>query len=110
MTDEEVIARVIAILTKTGEYVGDSTPDDDGEGLLNELVKDLFPRSVDVADDAAPQDVANAIGEAISGPIFATLGAFAAAFHQLAAEHDRHDPEVTSAQVLQELALRMSND
>ncbi|MEV7125871.1 hypothetical protein [Streptomyces sp. NPDC093260] len=108
MTDEEVMLRVVAILTKTREYIGDGSPELDapGEALLNELVKDMFPRTVDVADDAAPQEVASAIAKAISSPIFTAFGAFAAAFHQLAAEHDRHDPEVTSAQVLQNIALQ----
>ncbi|MFD9462005.1 hypothetical protein [Streptomyces sp. NPDC060027] len=112
MTDEEVMARVVAILTKTREYVGEDAPEPDSEGdvLLNELVKDIFPRSVDIDDDATPQEVANAIAKAMSGPIFAAFGAFAAAFHQLAAEHDRDDPEVSSAQVLRDLALRASSE
>jgi hypothetical protein len=72
MTDEEVMTRVVAILTKTREYVGDDAPEPDSESdvLLNELVKDIFPRSVDIDDDAAPQEVANAIAQAMSGPIF----------------------------------------
>ncbi|MEV8037420.1 hypothetical protein ACFYW8_30785 [Streptomyces sp. NPDC002742] len=112
MNDEEVMTRVVAILTKTREYVGDDAPepDDESDVLLNELVKDIFPRSVDIDDDAAPQEVANAIAQAMSGPIFTAFGAFVAAFHQLAEEHDRGDPEVPSAQVLRDLALRASSE
>ncbi|WPO69924.1 hypothetical protein [Streptomyces sp. KN37] len=107
MDDAERINQVIAILTKTGEYIGHHDPDldEDGERLLGSLVKELFPKDLDIEDDATPQEVANAIIKDISGPIFSAFGAFCLAFHRLAAEHDRNAPEVSSADVLRQLAI-----
>lgn len=112
MNDAEVVTRVVAILTETTEWVreendgADSDDSDDSLALVGELIADLFPKGLSISSDATPQQVANALSAEIQGSLNRTIGAFASAFHQLAVEHDRHDPEVTSAQVLQELALR----
>lgn len=107
MDDAEVITRVVAILTKTREWVADDSEpvDDESDGIVGELVKDLFPSSVAVPPDATPQQVASALSDAISPAIYRVIAVFTSAFHQLAIEHDQHDPEVTSAEVLQDLAL-----
>lgn len=107
------MTRVVAILTETAGWVEDGArelPDDDqGLLLVGELVNSLLSVPVTVPGNATPVEVVAKISEAISAPTFRTLAAFAAAFHELAAEHDRHDPEVTSSDVLRALALRVSS-
>ncbi|WP_328903326.1 hypothetical protein OHR86_28395 [Streptomyces sp. NBC_00441] len=114
MKDAEVMTRVIAILTETRKWVADDAEgdasDDQALDLVGALVNELVSTSFEVPGDASPQDVAAAIGGAMSSPLFKAFAGFAAAFHLLAAEHDQHNPEVTSADVLRDLALRVSSE
>ncbi|MGW5003220.1 hypothetical protein ACWEP8_36830 [Streptomyces hydrogenans] len=104
----ETMMQVIGILTESGRWVG---PDADtkpyeGGGPLDGLLSDLMKIEVAVDVDATPAEMAEAIGQALVPRVAAVVAAFAAAFHQLAVEHDRLDPEVTSADVLRDLALQ----
>jgi hypothetical protein len=112
MNDAEVMTRVIAILTETRSWTESDTEeseqDDQALGLVGELVNSLVSVSVDIPGNASPQEIAATLGQAFSKPLFRTIAGFAAAFHLLASEHDQHNPEITSIDVLRDLALRVS--
>ncbi|MCX5144643.1 hypothetical protein [Streptomyces sp. NBC_00338] len=114
MNDTEVVTRVIAILTESRKWVeadeDEGVSDDQTLSLVGTLVNELISTSFEVPHNASPQDVASAISEGMSGPLLRAFAGFAAAFHLLAAEHDQHNPEVTSADVLRTLALRVSSE
>ncbi|MFH8581645.1 hypothetical protein [Streptomyces zaomyceticus] len=104
----ETMMQVVAILTESGRWIGpeaDTVPDD-GSSTFDSLLNDLLKVEVAVDANATPAEMAEAVGQAISPRLTAVAAAFAAAFHQLAVEHDRLDPEVTSADVLRSLAVR----
>ncbi|WP_371602317.1 hypothetical protein OG345_05355 [Streptomyces sp. NBC_01220] len=114
MKDAEVMTRVIAILTESRKWIDDDeeeeASDDQTLGLVGSLVNELVSTSFEVPGNASPQELTAAINQALSGPLMRAFGAFAAAFHLLAAEHDQHNPETTSADVLRDLALRVSGE
>lgn len=111
MNDAEVVQKVVAILTETAALVREEGPgeDDAGARLIGDLVKELTSIEVTVASDSSPQEVVAAVSAALVPTIGRAFGAFSSAFHLLAQEHDRTDPEVTSDQILRDLALRAEN-
>lgn len=111
MNDSEIIQRVIGVLTEAGEYKRQLLEDPDrgdvaNEGTIESLLRDVLRLELDVPEGASLQDIAALVGKELGPVVYRLLGGFALAFHELAEEHDRHDPEVSSAEVLRRLALR----
>ncbi|MEU6312787.1 hypothetical protein [Streptomyces sp. NPDC047014] len=118
MERAEVLKRVIAILTdaqdirraaEAGEYT--DTPDGteeqgDTAGVATLLLNEMLP-SIRVPADATPQQVASLVAEALGPALHTMVSGFSLAFTSLAMVHDSGRTDMTSVEVLQELALEI---
>ncbi|MFI5803008.1 hypothetical protein [Streptomyces sp. NPDC051561] len=103
MDEKEMQQRVIGILTTclTADLEGDSL-----ETQLASLIAGLDDTSVTVASDATPAEVVQATVDAQAPQLGRLLGAFCAAYTDLAQEHDEGNPARSAQETLQAFALR----
>ncbi|QIQ02694.1 hypothetical protein [Streptomyces liangshanensis] len=131
MEQNEVVLRAIGILTQSAEWIrtagrhpestdspdGPGGPDDpsagaagrggSGEGQIGSLLAEVFP-SFEVSSDATPLEAAHAVTEAALPAIMQLIGAFTYVHSELAQLHDSGRSDITSEELLRDLALRMS--
>ncbi|MHA5052435.1 hypothetical protein [Streptomyces sp. SD15] len=113
MEQTEIILRAIGVLTETNAMVRRiAQADDDAEvesteTQLGALVTEVFPR-VEVPADAGPAEAGQAVADAYLPATISLVGAFAFLFSELADLHDSGRTDIKSADLLQDLALRMS--
>lgn len=115
MEQSEVVLRAIGILTQSAEWIrtanrgmdADGGERDSGEGQIGSLLAEVFP-SFTVSPESTPLEAAHAVTEAALPPMMQLIGAFTFVFTQLAEVHDSGRTDVTSEDLLRELALRMS--
>ncbi|GGZ95528.1 hypothetical protein GCM10010371_64420 [Streptomyces subrutilus] len=109
----EVLKRVIGILTEAQEIrraaeAGEEA--DDGPateaGVATHLLNEMLP-SIRVPAEATPQEVARLVAEALGPALHTMVAGFSLAFTSLAMAHDGGRTDVTSLEVLQELALEV---
>ncbi|MFF2012873.1 hypothetical protein ACFVWY_27875 [Streptomyces sp. NPDC058195] len=111
MEQSEVVKRVVGILTEAGEIrrlLEENVDRDDldpDSGVVTVLLNETMPR-ISVPEDASVQEVAALIAREVGGAVEQLVGAFTLAFAMLAQVHDSGQTDVTSADVLQDLALR----
>ncbi|MFF0746582.1 hypothetical protein ACFYVL_39955 [Streptomyces sp. NPDC004111] len=104
MDEKEMRQRVIGILTTclTADLEGDSL-----ETQLASLIAGLLDDvSLTVASDATPAEIARATLDAQGPQLGLLLGAFCAAYTDLAQEHDEGNPARSAQETLQAFALR----
>ncbi|MFI6148629.1 hypothetical protein [Streptomyces sp. NPDC051109] len=122
MERAEVLKRVIGILTEAQDIrrAVESGQDDDGYGDVHEegdgpaatagvattLLNEMLP-SISVPADASPQQVAALVAEALGPALHTMVSGFSLAFTSLAIAHDSGRTDVTSIEVLRELALEI---
>ncbi|MDI5964813.1 hypothetical protein [Streptantibioticus silvisoli] len=110
MDDREVTTRVIGILTRHLGWVGredvEAVKAEAGAlPLAAELYQGMFP-ALNVPTDATPADIARAVYEG-AAPAFGTVVAkFCEVFFRLAEVHDAGHSSMTTADLLQELAVQ----
>jgi len=112
MEQTEIILRAIGVLTETNAMVrriaqDDSADIDLGESQLGQLVTEVFP-TVEVPGDAGPAEAGQAVADAYLPATISLVGAFAFVFSELAEIHDSGRNDISTADLLQDLALRMS--
>jgi len=112
MEQTEIILRAIAVLTETNAMarriaLDESADVDPGETQLGALVTEVFPR-VEVPGDAGPAEAGQAVADAYLPATISLVGAFAFLFSELSEVHDAGRTDITTADLLQQLALRMS--
>ncbi|MEU0630116.1 hypothetical protein [Streptomyces sp. NPDC005989] len=111
MEQSEVVKRVVGILTEAGEIrrlLEENVDRDDLEtdpSVVTVLLNETMPR-ITVPEDATIEEVATLVGREVGGAVEQLVGAFTLAFAMLAQVHDSGQTDVTSADVLQDLALR----
>lgn len=111
MEQSEVLKRVIGILTEAGEMQRQAEQDmggddpDVGGSIVTTLLNETMPH-IAISGDASVEEVALLVGREVGGAVEQLVGAFTLAFIALAQVHDSGQEEVTSADVLQDLALR----
>ncbi|MER6500685.1 hypothetical protein ABT218_15105 [Streptomyces sp. NPDC001455] len=111
MEQSEVVKRVVGILTEAGEIrrlLEESGDRDDVEAdstVVTALLNETMPR-ITIPEDATIEEVATLVGREVGGAVEQLVGAFTLAFAMLAQVHDSGQTDVTSADVLQDLALR----
>ncbi|MFF4183097.1 hypothetical protein ACFYZ9_07900 [Streptomyces sp. NPDC001691] len=111
MEQSEVLKRVIGILTEAGDYRrrleedGQRAVGDREIGIVTALLNETMPR-MEIPADATPQEVATLVAREVGGAIRQLVAAFSLAFVALAEVHDGGEQDVSSADVLQDLALR----
>ncbi|GGT91847.1 hypothetical protein GCM10010289_10230 [Streptomyces violascens] len=111
MEQSEVLKRVIGILTEAGDYRRRIEEDDERGaretdiGIVTALLNETMPH-IEIPADATPQEMATLVAREVGGAIRQLVAAFSLAFVALAQVHDSGEQDVTSADVLQDLALR----
>ncbi|MEE1767506.1 hypothetical protein ACFXPV_30465 [Streptomyces sp. NPDC059118] len=111
MEQSEVVKRVVGILTEAGEIrrlLEENVDREDLEtdpSVVTVLLNETMPR-ISVPEDASIEEVATLVGREVGGAVEQLVGAFTLAFAMLAQVHDSGQTDVTSADVLQDLALR----
>ncbi|MFC7260055.1 MULTISPECIES: hypothetical protein [Streptomyces] len=112
MEQTEIILRAIGVLTETNAMVRRIAQDEDAEvesaeTHLGALVTEVFPR-VEVPADAGPAEAGQAVADAYLPAAISLVGAFAFLFSELADIHDSGRTDIKTADLLRDLALRMS--
>ncbi|MFD4033819.1 hypothetical protein ACFWVP_25740 [Streptomyces sp. NPDC058637] len=110
MEQSEVLKRVIGILTEAGEMQRQAEEDDGsdpevGGSIVTSLLNETMPH-IAIPGDATVEEMAALVGREVGGAVEQLVGAFTLAFIALAQIHDSGQQDVTSADVLQDLALR----
>ncbi|NWF29085.1 hypothetical protein HW130_22985 [Streptomyces sp. PKU-EA00015] len=111
MRQSEVLRHVIGILTQASEWQRlleeDVERDDinDEADVVTALLNETLP-SVQVPADATVEEIAAIVGRELGEAVQQLAGAFTVAFVTLAEVHDSGRQEISSADVLRELALR----
>ncbi|MCF3181902.1 hypothetical protein [Streptomyces sp. NPDC096033] len=113
MERAEILKRVIGILTEAQDVrraVETGREEDAGPqeapGVATLLLNEMLP-SIRVPADATPQQVAALVAEALGPALHTMVSGFSLAFTSLAIAHDSGRTDVSSLEVLQELALEV---
>ncbi|GAA5018706.1 hypothetical protein [Kitasatospora paranensis] len=114
MEQNEVLKRVIGILTQAGTWIHDLPAADDSDldteqGIVSDLLNDVMP-VVAIPSNANAEEIASIVSEALGGRILQLTTAFAMAFWELAEVHDTGRTDLSSLDVLQALALRAETE
>ncbi|MFE9909838.1 hypothetical protein [Streptomyces clavifer] len=110
MEQSEVLKRVIGILTEASEMQRQAVEDDGGTAeadgsIVTSLLNETMPH-IAIPGDATVEEMAALVGREVGGAVEQLVGAFTLAFIALAQIHDSGQQDVTSSDVLQDLALR----
>ncbi|WP_299527562.1 hypothetical protein [uncultured Streptomyces sp.] len=111
MEQSEVLKRVIGILTEAGEIqrlLEEDVERDDVElesSVVTALLNETMPR-IAIPGDATVEEMATVVGREVGGAVEQLVGAFTLAFTMLARVHDSGQTDVTSTDVLRDLALQ----
>ncbi|MFJ9520835.1 hypothetical protein ACIRPK_21590 [Kitasatospora sp. NPDC101801] len=100
MTENEIKLKAIAALTALRGGVGT----DYASELLGEVVPDYFV----VPAEADANEIGRAVLGQLSKPLSALITGFVLAFEAVADGYEETDPEVTTEQILQVLALEIA--
>ncbi|MFF1494443.1 hypothetical protein [Streptomyces sp. NPDC058304] len=112
MERAEVLKRVIGILTEAQEIrrAAEAGEHDDGPeteaGVVTQLLNEMLP-SMSVPADSSPQQVARLVAEALGPALHTMVAGFSLAFTSLAMAHDGGRTDISSIEVLQQLALEV---
>ncbi|MFJ8160355.1 hypothetical protein ACIRBY_05430 [Streptomyces sp. NPDC096136] len=113
MERAEILKRVIGILTEAQDVrraVENGRDEEPGRaeepGVATLLLNEMLP-SIRVPADASPQQVAALVAEALGPALHTMVSGFSLAFTSLAIAHDAGRTDVSSIEVLQELALEV---
>ncbi|WP_167450095.1 hypothetical protein [Streptomyces hyaluromycini] len=104
MEFDEVMKRVVGVLTQAQEHVRNPEADDQS-GIMGELLTDCLP-PLRIERNWTDEQFSTELNRQLSVPLQYIAAAFASAFLQLAEYHDAGETDITSADVLRELALR----
>ncbi|MEV7723469.1 hypothetical protein ACIRP0_14995 [Streptomyces sp. NPDC101733] len=112
MERAEVLRRVIGILTEAQEIrrAAEAGEDDDVPeavaGVATQLLNEMLP-SISVPAESSPRQVARLVAEALGPALHTMVAGFSLAFTSLAMAHDAGRTDVSSIEVLQQLALEV---
>ncbi|MFF1506146.1 hypothetical protein [Streptomyces sp. NPDC058326] len=115
MERAEVLRRVIGILTEAQE-IRRAVEEGDEEalesaseiepGVITQMLNEMLPH-IRVPADATPQEVTRLLATALGPVLYTMVSGFTLAFTSLAMTHDEGRTDVSSAEVLQTLALQV---
>ncbi|MEU6891001.1 hypothetical protein ABZ934_04250 [Streptomyces sp. NPDC046557] len=114
MERAEVLKRVIGILTEAQEIRRAAEAGEDDEvpaseaGVVTQLLNEMLP-SISVPAESSPQQVARLVAEALGPALHTMVAGFSLAFTSLAMAHDSGRTDLSSIQVLQQLALEVES-
>ncbi len=108
----DIILRIISLLTASAEWMRaeEGTEDEEDDlsrlGLVGDLVKEVLP-AVEIPEGTAVSDLGAVIGEQMSHALTRLAAGFVFAWSELAEAHDEGRGDLSSADVLRELALEV---
>ncbi len=115
MERAEILRRVIGILTEAQE-IRRAVEDEDAEvpespsevepRVITQMLNEMLPH-IRVPADATPQEVTHLLATALGPALYTMVSGFTLAFTSLAMAHDEGRTDVSSAEVLQTLALQV---
>jgi hypothetical protein len=111
MSSTEMMQRVVAVLTQAREMLDrpessqESEDFDPQDELMGEFIAEVLRVDTVVVGPATPEAVSRAVMEALQPRVGRLVGCLAAAYSELALEHDAGNVK-SSAEILQALMLR----
>jgi hypothetical protein len=109
MRDSEFVRRIIGILTEARQMQVLLEEDPDRQDISGDNVRALLNETMPTIEfpaEASPSEIGEALSIQLSPVIERLTGAFSLIFLQLADIHDSGRTDLTSADILQDLALR----
>jgi hypothetical protein len=109
MKDSDFVRRIIGILTEAKQMQTMLEEDPDREDVSGDNVRALLNETmptIELPASPTPEDLGEALSRQLSPVIERLTGAFSLIYLQLADLHDAGRSEVSSADMLQDLALR----
>ncbi|MET3987891.1 hypothetical protein [Streptomyces sp. PvR034] len=102
MTDHDTRLKAIAALTGLRGGVGTD--------YVSELLGDVTPEQFLVPADGDATQIGQSVLEQLSGPVNSLINGFILAFEVVARAYEETDPQTSTEELLQSLALRLSID
>lgn len=112
MDQNDVVLRAIGILTHVTDLRSRMEQGEDpdvSDAPFETLMADVLHSELELPGDASPQEVADAVKAALDPAITQLAAAFSQIFQELADVHDAGRTDVSSSEVLKQLALRLSS-
>ncbi|WP_435135963.1 hypothetical protein [Actinacidiphila sp. bgisy144] len=109
MKDSDFVRRIIGILTEARQMQVLLAEDPERQDISGDNVRALLNETMPTIEfpaDASPGEIGEALSVQLSPVIERLTGAFSLIFLQLADVHDAGRTDVSSADLLQDLALR----
>ena len=109
MKDSDFVRRIIGILTEAKQMQTMLEEDPDREDVSGDNVRALLNETmptIELPASPTPEELGDALSRQLSPVIERLTGAFSLIYLQLADLHDAGHSEVSSADMLQDLALR----
>src|SRR5882757_6170476 len=109
MKDSDFVRRIIGILTEAKQMQTMLEEDPDREDVSGDTVRALLNETmptIELPVSPTPEELGDALSLQLSPVIERLTGAFSLIYLQLADLHDAGHSEVSSADMLQDLALR----
>lgn len=110
----DIILRIIGLLTASAEWMqapgADADDDDDLSrlGLVGDLIKEVLP-AVEIPEATPVSELGGVIGEQMSIALTRLAAGFVFAYSELAEAHDSGRTDLSSADVLREMALQIES-
>lgn len=109
MEQSQVLKRVVGILTRAVELhrllEEDVDREDLGEAdIIETLLSEALP-TIEIPSGATVEEITERVGREAGAAVFKLVNAFSLAFVKLAKVHDSGESDVSSADVLRDLAL-----
>lgn len=101
MTENEIKLKAIAVLTGLRSGVGTD--------YVSELLGEVTPTEFLIPLPADPSEIGLAVLNQLSRPLSALVTGFVLAFEAVADAYDETDPETSTEEILQALALRLAS-
>ncbi|GAA2275547.1 MULTISPECIES: hypothetical protein [Kitasatospora] len=100
MTENEIKLKAIAALTALRSGAG--------ADYVSDLLGDVIPDYFIVPADADPEEAGLAVLSQLSRPLSALITGFVLAFQSVADVYERTEPEMSTEEILQALALEIA--
>ncbi|MET9887773.1 hypothetical protein ABZZ20_32480 [Streptomyces sp. NPDC006430] len=102
MTENEIKLKAIAVLTGLRSGVD--------ADYVSALLGEVTPSEFLVPAGAEPAEIGRALLDQLSGPWSALITGFVLAFEAVADAHDATEPETSTEEILQALALELASE
>ncbi|OON81882.1 hypothetical protein [Streptomyces tsukubensis] len=109
----DIILSIIGLLTASAEWMREPADDADDDltqlGLVGELIKEVLP-AVEIPEDTPASELGGVIGDQMSVALTRLAAGFVFTFSELAEVHDAGRTDLSSIDVLREMALQVESN